>query len=227
MARLARVVVPGIPHHITQRGNRRQQTFFGEEDFALYLRLLSRWSSKFGTEVWAYCLMPNHVHLILIPSFLGGLCRSVGETHRRYTAQINSREGWRGHLWQGRFSSYPMDERHLLAAARYVELNPVRAGIVVRAEDYPWSSARAHICGRDDAVVKARPLLERMPDWGDFLRGEVDASEASRMRNHENTGRPMGDEGFSRRLETILGRSLLRQKPGPRPRIAESSQVSL
>lgn len=226
MARIARIVVPGLPHHITQRGNRCQGTFFGEEDFTLYLCLLSHWCAKFETDVWSYCLMPNHVHLILVPSFLGGLRKSLGETHRRYTTHVNAREGWRGHLWQGRFSSYPMDERHLLNAARYVELNPVRAGIVTRAEDYPWSSARAHFCGHDDTVVKVRPLLERIPDWRDFLGAPVDESEADQMRVHEGTGRPMGDEGFVLRLEGILGRSLLRRKPGPRPRTAGISKVS-
>ena len=141
MARLARVVVPGLPHHVTQRGNRRQQTFFGDQDYQAYKDLAATFAAKAGVAVWAYCLMPNHVHLILVPETREGLHQALGETHRRYTRRINFREGWRGYLWQGRFASFPLDEAHLHAAGRYVELNPLRAGLVEKAEDWPWSSA--------------------------------------------------------------------------------------
>jgi REP-associated tyrosine transposase len=153
VARLARAVVPSLAHHITQRGNRRQRTFFCPDDYLLYIALLAEWCGRCGVEVWAYCLMPNHVHLIAVPGSPDALRRAIGEAHRRYTADINRREGWRGHLWQGRFASYVMDDRYTLAAARYVELNPVRAGLVARAEDYLWSSARAHLLGRNDCLV--------------------------------------------------------------------------
>src|SRR3989337_4593233 len=129
MARLARVVAPGLPHHLTQRGNRRQETFFCEEDYRTYIRLVAEWCREYKVDVWAYCLMPNHVHMIVVPETENGLRRAIGEAHRLYTRHINFREGWRGHLWQGRFASYPMEENHLLATARYVELNPVRAGL--------------------------------------------------------------------------------------------------
>jgi putative transposase len=115
-----------MPHHITQRGNRRQTTFFCEEDYAAYLELMSQWCAQEGVQVWAYCLMPNHVHLIAVPETEDGLRRAIGEAHRRYTRRVNFRQRWRGHLWQGRFASFVMDESYLLAAARYVELNPVR-----------------------------------------------------------------------------------------------------
>ena len=150
MARLARLVVPGLPHHITQRGNRRQQTFFCDEDYAAYVELMADWCGERGVEIWAYCLMPNHVHLIAVPQSEDGLGRAIGEAHRRYTRRINFREKWRGYLWQGRFASFVMDEPYLLAAARYVEWNPVRAGLAVDAADWPWSSAKAHLSGRDD-----------------------------------------------------------------------------
>ena len=149
MARIARAVAPGIPHHITQRGNRRQQTFFNDEDYLTYIEMMSEWCMRYHVSVWAYCLMPNHVHLILVPETKDGLNLAVGEAHRRYTRRINFREGWRGHLWQGRFSSFIMDERYLLACTKYVELNPVRADLVKRPEDWPWSSARPHITGSD------------------------------------------------------------------------------
>ena len=127
MARLARVVVPRVPHHVTQRGNRRQQTFFCDEDHVAYLGLLGEWLPRRGVELWAYCLMPNHVHLVAVPESADGLRRAIGEVHRRYSRRVNFREGWRGHLWQGRFASFPMDDAHTLDAARTIELNPVRA----------------------------------------------------------------------------------------------------
>lgn len=214
MGRIARVVVPDVPHHVTQRGNRRQRTFFQDSDYAHYLSLLAQWCVKFGTTVWAYCLMPNHVHLILVPKTQEGLRQSVGEAHRRYTVRINAREGWVGHLWQGRFASFPMDERHLLAAARYIELNPVRSGLTARAQDYPWSSARAHALGMDDSIATVKPLLGMVPDWLDFLSdsGQPDVGES--LRYHERTGRPMGDESFLRRVEDHLGRDLHPGRPG-------------
>ena len=130
MARLARVVVPGLPHHITQRGNRRQQTFFCDEDYEYYLELMGQWCAVHQVEIWAYCLMPNHVHLIAVPQSADGLRLAVGEVHRRYTRMVNFREGWRGHLWQGRFASFVLDEPYVLTAARYVELDQVRTRLV-------------------------------------------------------------------------------------------------
>jgi len=119
-----------MPHHVTQRGDRRQQTFFGEEDYQHYLELMAQFCRAEQAAIWAYCLIPNHVHLIVVPRSAASLRRAIGEAHRRYTRWINFREGWRGHLWQGRFASFVMDEDHLLTAARYVEINPVRAGLV-------------------------------------------------------------------------------------------------
>jgi putative transposase len=159
MARIARVVVPGIPHHVTQRGNRRQKTFFNDSDYRAYIDLMAERCSRQGVEVWAYCLMPNHVHVVAVPSTEQSLRLAIGEAHRRYTKRVNFREGWTGYLWQGRFSSFPMDEQHLLAAARYVELNPVRARLVATPQDYRWSSSRAHLSGRDDELVTVAPLI--------------------------------------------------------------------
>src|SRR5207247_1024218 len=130
MARIARVVIPGIPHHVTQRGNRRLPTFFNAGDYKRYLHYLSALCSKNEVDIWAYCLMTTHVQLIAVPKSEESLRLALGEAHRRYTCDINFREGWRGHLWQGRFSSFPMDDRYLLTTARYIELNPVKAGMV-------------------------------------------------------------------------------------------------
>ncbi len=218
MARLARVVVPGVPHHVTQRGNRRQQTFFCDDDYRLYLDLMAEWCRLRGVSVWAYCLMPNHVHLIATPESAEALRRGIGEAHRRYSRHVNFREGWRGYLWQGRFASFPLDGDYLLAAARYVELNPVRARLAARAGDWPWSSARAHLAGRDDALVSAAPLLQIVSDWNTFLSEAAGETALDAIRRHERPGRPLGDDTFVERLETMLGRVLKRRTPGPQAR---------
>ena len=220
MARLARIVVPGVPHHITQRGNRRLDTFFGDGDYRAYMALLAEFCADADVAVWAYCLMPNHVHLILVPSDEDGLRAALGETHRRYSRRVNLREGWGGHLWQERFHSFPMDEAHLLAAARYVELNPVRAGLVNRVRQWRWSSARAHLAGEDDGLAQVGPLLERVPDWSGFLKGGLEKAELKAIRGHERTGRPLGDATFIGRLEAVTGRILAPRKPGRKPRAA-------
>ncbi len=204
----------GTPHHVTQRGNRRQTVFFSDDDYRTYRALLAEGCAAAGVTIWAYCLMPNHVHLILVPSDADGLRAALSDTHRRYSRSVNFREGWRGYLWQGRFASAPMDDGHLMAAARYVELNPVRAKLAARAEDWPWSSARAHLAGRDDGVVNVAPLLEREPDWANFLAGGLDPGVHAAIQSAERTGRPLGDNAFTARLERSLGRTLARQKPG-------------
>jgi len=175
---------------------------------------MGQWCREHGVQVWGYCLMPNHVHLIAVPQSADGLRRAIGEAHRRYTRQINFREGWRGHLWQGRFASFVMDEPYLLATARYVELNPVRAGLVEAPSEYPWSSARSHVTGRDDGLVQVAPLLELAPNWRRLLTSAVSEEELRVLRGHERTGRPLGDDDFLVRLEKNLGRVLRRQKPG-------------
>ena len=222
MARLARVVAPGIPHHVTQRGNRRQQTFFEPEDYQAYISLMAQWCTKFGVEVWAYCLMTNHVHLIVVPDSETGLKKAIAETHQRFTRRINFQKGWRGHLWQGRFASFPLDEAYLLSTARYVELNPVRANRVPHPEDYPWSSAKAHFAGEDDELVKVSPLLDRVSDWRSFLSQRCEESAIMQLRQHERTGRPLGDEDFLVGLEKSLGRTLRRKKPGPKSKSREA-----
>jgi putative transposase len=189
MPRAARLVLPGIPHHVTQRGNRRQPTFFGDADYALYLGLLGHWCRKRGTAVWAWCLMPNHVHLVLVPADKNGLRAALAPTHTRYTAEINLRQGWRGHLWQSRFASFPMEEGHLHACLRYVELNPVRAGLVERPEDWRWSSARVHLGLSVDRLTDLAPTRERIGDWRTFLDAGIDDREREAIRTAERSGR--------------------------------------
>lgn len=156
MARLARVILSGYPHHITQRGNRRQDVFFTDTDYEYYLELLKDWCQQEKIEIWADCLMTNHVHLIVKPGKKSKLSRVIGETHRRYTRMINFRENWKGYLWRGRFASYPMGKNWLLKAAVYVELNPVKAGIVKQPWNYRWSSVHTHLAWEDKyGIVQA------------------------------------------------------------------------
>ena len=217
MARIARAVAPGIPHHVTQRGNRRQQTFFGDEDYQAYLELMAEWCAACNVQIWAYCLMANHVHMIAVPETKDGLNFAIGEAHRRYTRRINFREGWRGHLWQGRFSSFILDERYLLACTRYVELNPVRAGLVKKPEAWRWSSAAAHAKRKDDILVRTNPLLAMIKSpWKKFLSVDVQESDMALFRKHERTGQPMGDDAFIERLERLLDPKLKPKKPGPK-----------
>ena len=176
---------------------------------------MAEWCGQCKVEIWAWCLMPNHVHLIAVPHSEAGLARAIGEAHRRYTRRINFREKWRGHLWQERFASFPMDDEHLVLAARYIEMNPVAAGMVERPQEYPWSSARAHLEGKDDGITKVAPLLEIVGNWGDLF-SLSSAQEAYLLHRHERTGRPMGAAAFVEGLEKRMGRVLRPQKPGPK-----------
>ncbi len=217
MARMARVVVPGVPHHVTQRGNRRQTTFFEEGDYETYKSLMAEWCLSQGVAVWAYCLMPNHVHLIVVPSTEQALRAAVAEAHRRYTVRVNAREGWTGCLWQGRFVSCPMAPGHLFNGVRYIELNPVRAGLVETPEDWPHSSVRAHLSGRHDGLVEPSALLERFGDWRKVLSVDASPETLDEIRLHERTGRPLGGAAFVDRLEAAVGRPLRPKKPGRPP----------
>lgn len=228
MARLARVVIPGLPHHVTQRGNHRERVFFGDEDYQAYLDLIAAAARRAATQVWAYCLMPNHVHFIMAPSDADGLRATFAEAHRRYTARIHARLKCTGHLWQGRFSSTTMDERHLRAAARYVPMNPVRAGLVAHARDWPWSSARAHLAGRDDGVVTVKPLLDRIDDFAGLREAAEDEAAIRAIRLSRTTGRPAGAEDWIKALERDTGRTLAPARRGPKPRAAaEAGQDDL
>ena len=217
MARMARVVVPNYPHHVTQRGNRRQKTFFCDEDYRYYIELISEFSLRSGTEIWAYCLMPNHVHMVMVPIEEDGLRSVLGEAHRRYTRYINFREGWRGHLWQERFHSFAMDENYLLSTVRYVERNPVAAKLCKHPSDWQWSSACAHLKGEDDALVRVQPMLDRIDNWGAYLADTNMSEDDGVVRLHTRTGRPLGDEKFVSKLEILTGESLALKKPGRKP----------
>lgn len=221
MARIARVVVPGHPHHVTQRGVRAMAVFAGDGDRRRYLALMAEQCARFRVEVLAWCLMSNHLHMVMVPKREEGLAAAVGEAHKRYTRAKNFADGARGYLFQGRFGSCVLDERHLLAAARYVELNPVRAGMAARAEAWPWSSARFHLGRRKkDPLVADRTLLGLVDDWRALLRGGDGPAEET-LRRATRTGRPAGDRRFLVRVERITGRTLRYGRRGRPPKAGE------
>jgi putative transposase len=229
MPRLARTVYAGVPHHITQRGNRRGEVFFTDEDRETFLRWLGEYAETCDVEILAYCLMTNHVHLIAVPADAAGLHRMLRPLHMRYAQRVNRTHGWTGHLWQGRFFSSALDEDYLWAAIRYVERNPVRAGMVRTAERYRWSSAAAHCgLGADPVLTRTaawRQRLARIGDWPAWLADGDDPERLEILRRNTDKGLPCGSEGFLRKLEKITGRPLgYRPRGRPKKAITEEPE---
>ncbi len=219
MPRCARVVIPGCPHHVTQRGNRRQNVFFSDLDRTVYISLLRKYFVLSHLHLAGYTLMTNHVHHIAIPEFATSLAKGFRLLHQDFSRWQNIQQNVTGHLWQNRYFSCPLDEDHFWKALRYVELNPVRAGLVRDAWEWPWSSARAHITGVDDSGLLDMELWRSRFDgnsWKEFLKEDLVASETDLIRIATSTGRPLGTDDFVRQLEKLTGRSLRPQKPGPK-----------
>ncbi len=221
MPRTARIILPDFAHHVTQRGIRKSDVFFSAGDRSLYLTLLHEQAFVHKIEVLAYCLMSNHVHHILVPKDTKSIALLFRHVHSRYSQIINKRYGWIGHLWQNRFFSCPLEENHLLCAIRYVELNPVRAGVSLKAEDYPWSSAQSHV------LNKVNPILTQSSSWLDFKSNITDnwsqwllegltEEEISKLRTQTNRGLPCGSKDFSQKVEVITGKSFIKIRGRPR-----------
>lgn len=230
MARLARVILPGVPHHITQRGNAQRYLLNSDADRLVYLRLLGDYARTYQLSLLGYCLMTNHVHLIAIPSRADSLPHAMRQIHGRYAAYLNAREGSSGHIWQARYYSCPLDTAHFYVALRYIERNPVRAGMVAEASRYRWSSAAFH-CGLPSASppVEPGPWAEEWtaPAWREFL-GEESAAEADAIRGNTHTGRPLGTRDFVAAAERTLHRSLTPGKGGrPSRRMIDERQCAL
>ncbi len=221
MPRRARLVIAGVPHHVTQRGNRRGQVFFADADRCTYLAWLREYAEECSVDVLAYCLMSNHVHLVLVPASSTGLHAMIMPLHARYAQRINRMREWRKHLWQGRFHSSALDEAGLWSATRYVELNPVRAGMVARAEAYRWSSAGSH-CGLalDPILAADSPWRRALPtagDWSLWLNEGDDPDSLATLRRSTELDLPHGSQAFVERLEAMSGRPL-RPRAQRRPR---------
>ena len=214
MPRFRRLVVPGHPHHVTQRGVRRQATFFDEHDYRLYRRLATEILQRASLKILAYCLMPNHIHAVVVPEDRHSLAQFFGPLHKRYAQFTNHRYEWTGHLWQARFFSVVMDERHTLAAMRYVERNPVRSGLVEAPEDWPWSSVRRHLGMADDPLVDDTATDMLVSDWRNYVRAREDGGELDSLRRQTGTGRPGGEPDFIAAIERISGRKIRPQRAG-------------
>jgi REP-associated tyrosine transposase len=218
MPRIARIAYAGCPHHITHRGNRREPVFFHDDDRRAYLTFLREDSRRAGLQVWAYCLMPNHVHLIAVGEKADSMARAIGNAHRRYSRLINERHGWTGHLWANRFYSSPLGETHVWMAARYVETNPIRAGLADRPADYPWSSARAHVLGTADPLLALdRPFPGSIDDWNSWLMAGLEHAQMTVLRQNTAAGRPTGPDSFLAEIERRSGRSLAPRRRGRKP----------
>ena len=230
MARLARSVVIGYPHAVSQRANREQAVFEEDADYRRYLEWLQEYTACYGVDIWAYCLMPNHVHFVCVPKSETSLARAFNALHRRYAQHFNGKRDVCGRIWRGRFMSCVLDDPSVFEEVRFIETNPVRAGLAERAEDYPWSSARCHVLGEPDAVLVVGsdtgqalnrmagvPQSRAIPGWRSYLAAMGDEGVVKRTRERLKTGRPAGDAEFVRKLEGIVGRRL-GAMPRGRPR---------
>ena len=219
MPRIARIIATGYPHHVTQRGNNRTTVFFDDEDRHTYLKFLSIYTQKHQLQIWAYCLMSNHIHLLAVPESESSLARGIGLTNQVYTQYLNRKLKQSGRIWQNRFFSCVIENnQYLWAVARYIECNPIKTGLVQKAEDYHWSSAKAHITGASNELLNPDSWLapEERHSYASFIHEENDATNDI-IRKATRTGRPFGSETFCDKLEIKLNQSLKPRMPG-RPR---------
>ncbi|MCE5279787.1 MAG: transposase [Planctomycetaceae bacterium] len=221
MPRAARLVIPDCPHHVVQRGNNKQDVFFSDDDRRYYLRSLKQCAREYGLNVVAYALMCNHVHLVVVPKSVESLAKGIGRTNFFYTRHVNALQGRCGHLWQDRFFSSPLDESYFWNAMVYVERNPVRAGIVSAAWDYPWSSAAAH-CNNHDLtglldMQTWRSVQPPEGSWHESLAEGLDEQTELKVRSFSSRGLPLGSDSFVSKLESDLERRLRPAEMG-RPR---------
>jgi putative transposase len=219
MARFARVIALGVPHHITQRGNARRFILDSDAARRVYLDLLRGSAERHEIELVGYCLMSNHVHLIATPKKANVLGPALKDAHGRYASYWNSTHCSSGHVWQGRYYSCPLDESHLWEALRYTELNPVRASMVANAEGWGWSSAAAH-CGSAAAESWLGMELWRgnwsAAGWREYLEAGESQAVLTAIRHNTHTGRPLGSADFLSAVERQTKRRLALQKRGPK-----------
>lgn len=219
MPRIARIIAPGYPHHVTQRGNNRMTVFFDDEDRQTYLDILANYATKHALQIWSYCLMDNHIHLLAVPEKEDSLARGVGLTNLVYTQYLNRKLTQSGRVWQNRFfSCIVQNNEYLWAVARYIECNPVKAGMTVSAEDYQWSSAKAHLTGVGDTLLHDPSWLDASDheSYIEFVKkSDIDLDNA--IRKATSAGRPLGTETFIDKMEIMLNKTLRPKKPG-RPR---------
>lgn len=221
MSRLARLVVPGLPHHVTQRGNGGQKVFFTDADYELYMGLLADSCAVARVTCVAFTLLPDHIHLILVPATADGLRAALAPTHRAYAGALNGRRKRSGHFWQGRYGAAVMDDDHLAATFRHMLLKPVEAGLARKPEKWPWSSAGAYLKREHDGLTDPRWLRDRFSNPAALLAEDADIA----IRDDETIGRPQGSKAFIARLERKTGRSLNPAKRGPKPKQGKKKAI--
>lgn len=200
-----------MPHHVTQRGNHRERVFFAAGDPEAYLSLLHAYGRRQGLAVFAYCLMPNHVHLVVVPSGTDSMPRALQAVHSQYAQRVNRMREISGHLWQGRYYSSALDPAYFLNATRYVERNPVEAGLVAQAQDYRWSSAAAHCGMRVDPLLEPASkssVLRGIANWSSWIAKGIPDDCRKLLQRNARLGLPCGSDSFVEQLEKLTGRDL-------------------
>lgn len=234
MARLARLTVPGYPHHVIQRGNNRQAIFVSPDDHRFMLGLLAENALRFGVQLHAYVLMGNHFHLLATPGSDTGLSQMMQAVGRRYVRYFNDRQGRTGTLWEGRYrSTLVQTERYLLACMAYIDLNPVRAGMVAEARDHPWSSHHHYIGTQADKLVTPHPLywslgntpFAREVAYADLVRAGVAADTQAELTASALSGWPLGEASYVADLQKHTQRRVHKGSAG-RPLAAAVDRVS-
>lgn len=213
MPRIARTVGIGLPHHVTQRGNYGQDVFIDDNDRKRYLSWIQEYSHKFGLSLLTHTLMSNHVHFIGIPENEISLAKTFNVAHMRYAQYFNKKRKAKGHLWQGRFYSCILDEKHLVAAAKYIERNAVRANMVKKPWEWKWSSAAAHIGNGENTIIELGDLfkiIDILPEnWKDYIDAKDDKKVIDKIKRQTLTGRPLGERQFIKQLEKKFGKRLV------------------
>ncbi len=227
MPRIARLVVPDYPHHITQRGNYGNSIFKDDADRRKYLYFIADYSQKYRLTILSYCLMSNHIHLIAVPKDEDSLADTLRIAHTRYSQYFNKKMHAAGHLWQGRYYSCVLDDQHLIASARYVERNPVRAKLVKKPTDYVWSSAESHTAISNNDIIDASHLFKyvevKQCEWKAFVDRSDEPEEIANIRKHTITGRPLGNVVFIQKLEKTFGERL-HALPVGRPKMVSNEK---
>ncbi|WP_301100387.1 transposase [Propionivibrio sp.] len=226
MPRRARLALPNVPLHLIQRGNNRQACFFADEDYRFYLEWLAEYAEKIGCQIHAYVLMTNHVHLLLSAERAGSAGALMKALGQRYVQYVNRTYQRSGTLWEGRFRScLTQEETYLLACQRYIELNPVRAGMVKHPAEYRWSSYRANGQGESDTVVRPHLIytglgsdaVSQQAAYRELFRFELEPGLMDEIRRATNGNYALGNERFSDEVTTVLGRRVTPGRSG-RPR---------
>jgi putative transposase len=228
MSKSPRIAIPGYPHHISERGIRKTPLFYDDSDFLVYTRTMKTACDKHCLKIGTYTLMPNHIHIIAVPEHEDSLSGALQQAHTAYSKYFNTKYGFVGHAWDRRPYYCAMDEAHMWNAIRYVERNPVRAGLVERAEDYLWSSAAAHCGRRDDILIAVDfPPPGIIANWSEWLRVDHSEEQKKAIRKHLSTGRPMGAPEFLIQLETLTGKELQLRKRGRPKKVASDCPARL